>query len=180
MLDAWLVRHVPHLVQLAAIPFDRVTHERYFATIGWTVIRESWYPETCVEIRFDDVGRRLVAMYDESETSLGTGLYALVGSPDTDDIAIASRTAFDEAFDATLATMMFLLRNTPAKGTYHSQSDNQTYNYAYWGFPQAFVILVQHFEGDANYGHEASLDLRMVPRLGTDQLVFPLRTNILF
>lgn len=180
MLKAWLVRNVPHLIELAALPFDSVTHERYFATIGWPVTREKWRPENCLKVHFNDIDCGLVAVYKESETCIAIGLFALTGEPTTYDFAIASRIEFDKAFDEILAGIMPLLPTTPAKGAYQSQFDDRAYNYVYWGFAQAFITLVQHYEGDGNYGHDANLDLCIVPRLGTDYLVCPLETNILF
>jgi hypothetical protein len=180
MLTAWLVRHTPHLVQLATLPFDRVGHERYFGTLGWSLTREHWWPDTCFKVSFDDIDRYLVAQYAESKSEIAIGLYALTEERATYDFAIPSRNEFDKAFDDILATITPLLPSRPVKGTYRSQFDDHTYCYAYWSFAEAFIALVQHFEGDGDYGHDANLDIFIVPRRGSDHLMFPLDTNALF
>ncbi|MDY0171064.1 MAG: hypothetical protein RBS80_31280 [Thermoguttaceae bacterium] len=119
-------------------------------------------------------------MYEESETALGLGLYALGPPVRTGDFSIGSKSDFDRAFERTLEIIRPSFRGTPSVGTYGGKFDDLIYHYAYWCFPETYVTLVQHFEGDGHCGHEASLDLRIIPRLGSDNLAFPLRTNILF
>jgi hypothetical protein len=40
-------------------------------------------------------------------------------------------------------------------------------------------VLVQHQEGDANVGHNATLDIRIIPHSGLP-LTFPLETDLIF
>ena len=77
MLNDWLIRHVPHLVQLATLPFDRVAHEGYFGTIGWSLTRKDGWPNNCFKVSFDDIDRYLLAQYRESKSEIAMGLYAL-------------------------------------------------------------------------------------------------------
>lgn len=53
------------------------------------------------------------------------------------------------------------------------------FNYALWTGTYAYLVLLQHEEGDANFGHNATLDLRIIPRDKT-RLSFPLRTDLIF
>jgi hypothetical protein len=180
MLNEWLVRNLPHFIRLATLPFDQTTHKRYVDSIGWISTREKWWPESCFKVRFDDIDRDLVAVYKESEAGIAIGLYALTEERVTYEFAVATRIDFDKVFFEVLATIAPVVRNVPTSGTYNSQFDGFTYRYAYWRFAHAFITLVQHFQGDGNFGHDANLDLFIVPRLDTDHLQFPLETNILF
>ena len=97
-----------------------------------------------------------------------------------DDICLSSLAEFDEAFRSTLASVEPHLQCAAITGRYHCQRDDHEYKYAYWQFPDAFMTLVQHFEGDGHAGNDSSLDIRLVPRFGAARLTFPLKTNILF
>jgi hypothetical protein len=180
MLRNWLPTAVRHLSMLASQPFDLTTHEMYFNSIGWPVHREEWWPHTCFEVSFPEVRRKLVALYELSETGLGIGLHARVEDDGTiDDYLITSDAEFDAAFDETLAGISPLLKSVPQSGTYRSSLSASTHKYAYWTFAKAFLILVQHEEGDGQCGHFESLDLRLVPNRD-GRISFPLTTNILF
>ena len=142
--------------------------------------RDEWWDEGCFKVRFDDIDRDLIAVYSDRETGIAIALYALTDEPTTDDFTIRSRIDFDKAFADILATIAPSFRNRPVVGTYHSRFGDPAYSYAYWSIAQAFIALVQHFEGDGNYGHNANIILRIAPRSGTDRPTFPLETNILF
>jgi hypothetical protein len=165
---------------LAAQPFNLKTHETYFNSISWDVHREEWWPHTCFEVSFPEVHRRMVAVYDDSETGLGIGLHARVEDDGTiNDYLITSDIEFDAAFDETLAAILPRLKSVPQTGTYRSRLSTRTHKYAYWTYAKAFLILVQHEEGDGQCGHFESLDLRLLPNRD-GRLLFPLTTNILF
>ena len=63
ILNRWLAKQFPHVAGLAKLPFERTVHEKFCTEVGWNVCREDWYPETCFEVRFKEIGRRLVAVY---------------------------------------------------------------------------------------------------------------------
>lgn len=180
MLNEWLPKLTYHLVELANLPFELETHEQYLASIGWQVTREDWYPETFFEVQFEEVGRRLLALDDEPEMEIGVGLYALTCFPDTDESCVATGKEFDQVYKQVLGVVTPFIPGTPIQGTYREGTDRLTYHFAYWQFPETFLTLVQHHEGDIQSGNSATLDFRLLPRRGSDQLQFPLRTNMLF
>ena len=179
-LIRWIAEQFPHVVGLAMLPFERTMHEEFCIDVGWPVCREDWYPETCFEVRFEEIGRRLVAVYDDSEFGVGIGLYVVGEEHSFDERCLSSLAEFDEAFRSTLASVEPHLQCAAITGCYHCQRDDHEYKYAYWQFPDAFMTLVQHFEGDGHAGNDSSLDIRLVPRFGAARLTFPLKTNILF
>ncbi|MBY9006586.1 MAG: hypothetical protein KGD63_07485 [Candidatus Lokiarchaeota archaeon] len=64
-------------------------------------------------------------------------------------------------------------------GRYYSNDLNSYLNYIIYQRKNSKLILIEHDEGDANYGHIASLDLRIIP--GKDsKLKLPLKTNLIF
>jgi len=80
-LNHWIAEQFPHVVGLAMLPFERTMHEEFCIKVGWPVCREDWYPETCFEVRFEEIGRRLVAVYDDSEFGVGLDSTWLARSP---------------------------------------------------------------------------------------------------
>src|SRR5690349_14809007 len=128
--NAWLLEQLPHLIQLAKLPFDQVSHEKFCQRIGWEVVREDWYPETCFEVHFDDVERRLIAVYDDGECGIGIGLYAL-GEEASAEV-LTTRKEFDEKFQAMLALLEPHFESAASCGTY--RHGGQLFKYAYWPF----------------------------------------------
>ena len=98
MLDTWLRHTIQHLFQLAELPFDQLVHEDYFSTIGWQVIRKDWYPPTCFEIHFPEIGRRIISVYDIEEMSIALGLFVLCSELSVSDIVVSSTELLDENY----------------------------------------------------------------------------------
>jgi hypothetical protein len=175
-INQWLVDQLPHVIEMAKLPFDQVTHEAFCRRVGWELFREDWYSdqECFFEVRFDGFKRRLVAVYGEPESGIGIGLYALGWK--ACERVFTTQAEFDEAFRSTLAVIEPLIESAAIRGAYAGDE----LNYAYWSFPATFLTLVQHHEGDLQSGSNCSLDIRIVPRDGATVLKFPLTTNILF
>jgi hypothetical protein len=181
-LTEWLGQQLPALEGLAALEFAQPVHERFFDDVGWRIVRESWYPDTCFEIHFPDVQRRLVALYDDGHQEIGIGLYALANPRESHEYILESIADFHGAFHRMLAVMQRRLAASPSTGAYHYSDHEIDYNYATWDYHGATLILVQHHEGDGHLAHEASLDIRVRPGISTQPAYarFPLVTNMLF
>lgn len=179
-INEWLAQQVPHLIQMAALPFELEAHEDFCERIGWEPFREDWYPENCFEVQFEEVERRLFAVYDETEFGVAIGLFALICEPSNHQCCLETQEEFDEAFRTTLACIEPMFETPTMRGTYRDPRIAGLFHDAYWSIGETFLTLVQHSEGDANVGSFSSLDLRLVPRRGASTLRFPLKTNILF
>ena len=179
-LDQWLVGQLPHLIQLAALPFEQVRHEAFCERVGWEAVRDDCYPESCFGVHFEEVERRLIAVYDEPEAEIGMGLYVL--GDEAGDGVFTTTAEYDEAFRTTLALIEPKFPAAAIRGTYRHDTYQRThlFHYAYWIVADTFVMLVQHREGAAHSGSECSLDIRIRPRRGAAVLKFPLTTNMLF
>jgi hypothetical protein len=163
---------------LASLEFVQSTHERVVADVGWQIVRESWYPDTCFEVLFVDIQRRLVALYEDGQREIGIGLYAVTNPYEPHEYILESITAYHNAFNRILGVMCQRLSKDPRAGTYHYADHEIDYNYATWDYQSATLMLVQHHEGDGHLGHEASLDIRLRPK--TASIEFPLVTSMLF
>jgi hypothetical protein len=177
-LIAWLEQNLPSLERLASLEFVQSSHEQLFTEIGWQVVRESWYLDTCFEIEFADIQRRLVALYEAGQQEIGIGLYALTNPYEPHQYILESVAAYHDAFNRILRVMRQRLSQDPRVGTYHYADHEIDYHYATWDYQSVSLMLVQHHEGDGHLGHEASLDIRLRPQ--TPSSDFPLATNMLF
>lgn len=147
------------------------------AQAGWQLTREDWYPDTCFEITFAEVGRRLVAVYDPGQQEIGIGLFAITTPHDPHEYLLKSVADYHSAFAEIQSAIQTHLSGDFHTGSYTYPNDRCEYKFATWDYDNATLMLVQHHEGDGHLGHEASLDIRIRPSTNTD---FPLTTNMLF
>lgn len=179
-IDSLVQNYLPTLLRLASLPFEQEAHEALLTELEWSIHRESDWPETEFVVNLDEARRRLVATYDPSGPELGIGLYVLdEEAPTWDEVGIRIRHLFDKRFEDVLQTALPLLPD-PNLGAWVDPSQGHRYRYAHSVFEHSFLVVLQHPEGDANYGSIASIDIRIVPRGDSGILEFPIESDILF
>ena len=173
----WIEKVLPTLERLALLEFEQSFHEQIFVKAGWEIVRESWYPNTWLEIPFRDVERGLRALYEERDREVGVGLYALTDTFEPDDYFLQSVDDYHKSFRRLLDVLRPRLSTVPSIGRYTYANHSMEYNYSKWDYGHSTLMLVQHHEGDGHLGHVATLDIRIRP---TTSATFPLTTNMLF
>jgi hypothetical protein len=147
-------------------------------------VRENQYapePDVVLEAELPYISWPLITVFSQSSNA-GIPLLVLVGEEEEDSPYYRkSRQEFDEAFTAIQAEIERVYRPAPMSGSYESALVTGPLHYALWPGRYWFVALVQHDEGDANDGHEMTLDLRLLPREpGVERPAFPMKTDLIF
>jgi hypothetical protein len=178
---------IPHLFrglcELADAPVDPNEFAGTADRLGWPVRENEYAPYGVVvqEVMTPFAPHRLIAVFSERSMA-GIPLYILIDDERADSpYYLKTRSDFDSAFGQTQAAIEQASTAASASGVYESAFASGRFHYAVWARQAWFVALVQHDEGDGNYGHGPTLDLRLLPRVcDASQLKFPLDTNLIF
>jgi hypothetical protein len=171
------------LARLADISFEPVTFESAAHSLGWDVHSNEYAldQEVVLEVRIPNVLPVLLAVFSDNSIA-GLPLYVL-----TDDTSIESpyyrhtTEDFNETFRQLLDETESVLGKPAITGDYLSKYVSGIFGYALWPGRHCFFVLVQHDEGDANFGHGPTMDYRLLPKNADGKLPkFPLETNLIF
>jgi hypothetical protein len=151
--------------------------------LGWSVREYEYAPEDAVVLmaELSYVFWPLIGVFSQNSNA-GIPLLVLVGEEEEDSPYYRkSRQEFDQAFTAIQAEIERVSQPALMSGSYESPLVNGPLQYALWPGLYWFVALVQHHEGDANFGHGPTLDLRLLPReTGVERPAFPMETDLIF
>ena len=171
--------------KLADVPINPVEFSLAAQRLGWLVKENEYAPENevCLEVKTPFSSHPLIAVFSEHSIA-GLPLFILVEDEDEDDddaLYVTTREEFDDAFHKVKAEIEKASTGAKISGTYESGLTSGMFHYAVWPRSAWHVVLLQHFEGDANYGHGPTLDLRLLPRSSdANGPLFPLDTNLIF
>ena len=112
----------------------------------------------------------------------GIPLAVLVDDDDCpSSLYVKTRDELDHAYAEALTRIVQIAGPPTTSGTYESRYARGTFPYSLWRRRSWYVALVEHDEGDGNYGHGPTLDLRLLPVGDKGETpVFPLETNLIF
>lgn len=179
-----LVPLLPIMSALADVPYRLETFEASLKSIGWQTTRE----------RFEDAGAHgfdcwdkpgpglFVACFDKGDECTALGIQA-VGewSPEEAitwrDYYVADKGELTRAFEDCLRVAIRHYGQPDAKGMYGVSFKEELFAYAYWVHEYSFLALLIYPETDLS--SDPSLDLRIIPRHGSDKLVLPLTSTII-
>jgi len=178
---------IPKLFQefcrLADLPVDPREFSLAARQLGWSVEQNEYAPENevCLEVKTPFTSHALIAVFSE-QSCAGLPLRILLEDEDDDDaLYVTTREELDDAFHKIKAEIEKASGGAKMSGTYESNLASGLFHYAVWPHDAWHVVLVQHFEGDANYGHGPTLDLRLLARTSDENgPLFPLDTNLIF
>src|SRR5688572_17422432 len=74
-----------------------------------------------------------------------------------------TREEFDAVYNELRLETEQALGKPLISGECTSKYQPGSFGYALWPGTYSFLALLQHVEGDANYGHEATIDFRILP-----------------
>jgi len=173
---------VPQLFHLTNIPYQQDAFTSACQSFGWEVTSDEYaFPnhETVLNVQNQAWPLPLTALFGNDQMT-GLFLFALVSQgEDTDSYHNDDRVWFDNMFIHAKQAVTDIVGEPSNVGTYAATFSQDVFNYAVWGGTYAYLVLLQHEEGDANFGHNATLDVRIIPR-GNTTLDFPLRTDLIF
>ena len=86
---------------------------------------------------------------------------------------------FDSTFLSAKKLCEAQLGTSKNSQLYFSDRHDRDFHYALFERHYSTLAVMQHIEGDGHLGHDASLDIRIIP-MAADQIQFPLRTNLIF
>lgn len=112
------------------------------------------------------------------ERTAGFALGALTEDPDEPGFHFSTWREYHECFDSSLAILSRSLGAPAEQGSAVSPDSEEAHRHALWKGSHSWIILVEHHEGDGHFGHDATVDVRIVP--GSERPTLPLRTNVLF
>lgn len=176
------------LCEIGDQPVDPISARASSVRLGWSVIDGDWGDnrEEYFEVTTPHSPHRLRFVF-ANECTGGIVLSVLAEDDVVEEVenrrpyTRRSREDFDREFFHAKARIEGDGRSADCSGEYRSTFVEGALHFAVWRRRFWFVVLVQHDEGDGNYGHGPTLDLRLVP-CGADASppVFPLETNLIF
>ncbi len=188
-----LLSVMTRLAELTAKPFAPEVVQAHCGALGWEVFREDFWPEGSFEVRIPGTRFRFIACFDDSETSVCLSVCALLfeGEPYLEDEGeprqwVETAEDFDATFKDVLSQAAASLGPPAKRGTYTDDvlfagdDEPMTLHFAAWPGEHAILLMLQHGEGDANFGHAATIDIRLLPwKPGDPFPELPLTTNVI-
>ena len=170
------------LYGLTQIPYEVSLFKTACQSYGWQVAIPEWVEpddESIIEVHSPLWPVPLVALFSEEQMA-GLFLFALIGEFDQeDDYSGRGPEWFNARFADAHTEIKAVLGEPSDLGQYSGTFDHSIFSYAVWAGGFSDLVLVQHEEGDGNFGHDATIDIRIIPHDGSS-LVFPLQTNLIF
>ena len=173
-----------HALALATAPFEPDPLAAAAMELGWSFEDLSEYASTpsgrLLEGRHPSMPQPLRISFDR-ETVVVAPLCALTQPLDLSrpEVEVTTHAAFHEVFHRARLAFLRELGDPVQEGQYTLPPAPGTFSYCVWRGDRSALVLVEHHEGDAHVGHDASVELRLYP-LGGLPLRFPLETDILF
>jgi hypothetical protein len=173
---------ISQLYGLTQFPYEVSQFKIACQGYGWQVVQPEWQEpddEPVMEVQTPFWTAPLVAIFGEEQMA-GLFLYALIGEYDEEDNYRRKGFEWFNARFADARTEIEGILGDPAdSGQYRATFEPNNFSYAVWAGKFSDLILVQHDEGVANFGHDATIDIRIIAHSGSS-LVFPLESNLIF
>jgi hypothetical protein len=173
---------IPQLYGLTQVAYEVALLKTACQSYGWQVAIPEWVEpddESVIEVHSPFWPAPLVALFGEQQMA-GLFLFALIDEFDQeDDYSGRGQEWFNARFDDAYTEIKTVLGEPNDLGHYSGTFDHSIFSYAVWTGRFSDLVLVQHEEGDGNFGHDATIDIRIIPH-DRPPLIFPLQTNLIF
>jgi hypothetical protein len=178
---------IPRLFQafcvLADTPVDPSAFTNAVRQLGWSVEENKYPPEGEIVLKANSPFGNcdLTAVFGKQNIA-GMPLFVLINDENPESpYYLTSQVEFDDIFDKIRREIEGNWGAAVVSGTYEDNFVSGVFHYTLWPRHFWYVALIQHPEGDANYGHGPTLDLRLLPLERQSGLpAFPLNTDLIF
>jgi hypothetical protein len=184
MIEVSPIRELlPAIRQFADVPFSTDDLRELVDSLGWKASEDySEYTDLpdglAVEFRLGERGYRFLLVAD-NEFTAAISICALTDSPEQLDYEVSVESEYHASFNDLERLLVASWGDRVHRGQYSGPYTGIIHDYALWRGEVSWIALVEHHEGDANFGHNATVDIRVLPLAeGTPSI--PLTTNVIF
>lgn len=168
---------MPKLVSLASSPFTLQSYESYCRKLGWKIESNDLAPHTYFGAWTTEPKFFFRLTTNDDETSAGLAVCAVGADSEDPSFYVENKRLLSKAFTQALECSRNVLGEPLEAGEYYCESVSEAYHFAYWGFSDANLILVEHNETE--FSNDPALELRLFPVIDCKPLKFPLQTKLL-
>lgn len=184
MIEVGPIRELlPAIRRFADVPFSPSALRELVDCLGWKPSEDySEYTDLpdglALEFWLGEGHYRFLLVADK-ECTAAISVCALTESAEEPRYQVSQDRDYHACFDDLQRLLVACWGNPAGQGEYSAPYTGSSHRYVLWRGEVSWIALVEHDEGDANFGHDATVDIRVLPTSkGTPS--FPLATNVIF